>query len=161
MNFLRPGNLSLQCLAQYLAYSVCSINMWMDSFGFPHMWKMISGGLKNPYNIWKISMHGQKCYLCLCYKNPFWHAAPSHFSHLLAFWQKPQMYPGIIYVMPTLNVCPGWVAGNGRQTPAFLLNEVFISDRIHNLVFLCCVAVALIDILELFLLAPTRAPWQL
>lgn len=47
---------------------------------------------------------------------------------------------------------------SGRQTPAFLLNEVFISDRIHNLVFLCYIAVALIDILELFLLAPTRAP---
>lgn len=47
---------------------------------------------------------------------------------------------------------------SGMETPAFLLNQILRSDRILNLVFLLCIPVALIDILELFLLAPIGVP---
>lgn len=46
---------------------------------------------------------------------------------------------------------------SGMKAPAFPLNQVLISDRILTLVFLFCILVALIDILEIFLLAPTAA----
>ena len=61
---------------------------------------------------------------------------------------KHHLYNASSHYMPWMRV---------RKAAAILLNQVLISDRILNLVFLFCVPVALTDILQLFSSVPAGA----